>query len=131
MTILLDSSVLIDALNHRKGRHAFLGELVSRNERLACCAITVAEIYAGMKPKEARDTAELLASLEYFETTRTVAQRAGTLKSAWAAKGVTLSLPDALIAAVAIEYDLVLATENRKDFPMPDLRLLALPGRTP
>jgi predicted nucleic acid-binding protein len=129
MTILLDSSVLIDVLNHRKGRQKFLHELVSRNDRLACCAVTVAEIHAGMRAPEARDTEELLSSLDYIDTTRGAARRAGLLKSAWAKKGVALSLPDVLIAAVAIEHDLALATDNLKYYPMPELRLIALPAQ--
>jgi predicted nucleic acid-binding protein len=127
MTILLDSSVLIDALNHRKGRQEFLHELVSRTDRLACCAVTVAEIHAGMRPEEARDTEELLNSLDYVDISRNAARRAGALKRVWAKKGVTIALPDVLIAAVAIEHGLALATDNRKHYPMPELRLIDLP----
>lgn len=127
MTILLDTSVLIDVLNRRKGRREFLRELANRNHRLACCAVTVAEIYAGTRPAEARDTEKLLNSLQYFDLDRGAARRAGLLKGAWARKGVTLALPDVLIAAVAIEHNLALATDNQKDYPMPELRLIALP----
>jgi predicted nucleic acid-binding protein len=127
MTILLDSSVLIDALNQRKRRHQFLGDLVVRNDRLACCAVTVAEIYAGMRPAEARGTEALLGSLEYIDIDRASARRAGLLKSEWSKKGVTLALPDLLIAAVAIEHDLALATDNLKHYPMPELRMIPLP----
>jgi predicted nucleic acid-binding protein len=128
MTILLDTSVLIDVLNRRKGRREFLRELVNRNDRLACCVVTVAEIYAGTKAAEARDTEELLNSLQYFDLDRGAARRAGLLKSAWARKGVTLGLPDVLIAAVAIQHNLVMATDNRKHYPMPELRLIDLPA---
>jgi predicted nucleic acid-binding protein len=127
MTILLDTSVLIDVLNRRNGRREFLRESVSRNDRFACCAVTVAEIYAGMRTTEARDTEELLNSLEYFDLGRGAAMRAGLLKGIWARKGVTLELPDVLIAAVAIEHDLAFATDNRKHYPMPELRLIDLP----
>jgi tRNA(fMet)-specific endonuclease VapC len=127
MTILLDTSVLIDVLNRRKGRREFLRELVSRNDRLACCAVTVAEIYARARTAEARDTEELLNSLQYFDLDRGAARRAGRLKSAWARKGITLGLPDVLIAAVAIEHNLALATDNGKHYPMPELRMIPLP----
>jgi predicted nucleic acid-binding protein len=127
MTILLDTSVLIDVLNRRKGRREFLRESVSRNDRFACCAVTVAEIYAGMRTTEVRDTDELLNSLEYFDLSRGAARRAGLLKGAWARNGVTLELPDILIAATAIEHDLALATDNLKHYPMPELRMIPLP----
>ena len=128
MTILLDTSVVIDALNRRGGRHQFLRGLLHQGHRLACCAITVAEVYAGMRPREARATEEFLAALEYFETTRTAARSAGILKSAWAHKGTTLGLPDVLVAAVALEHGLALATDNRRHFPMPELELFPLPA---
>ena len=51
-TLLLDTSVLIDAINDRKGRRLFLRGLVEQGNILACCAINVAEVYAGMRPKE-------------------------------------------------------------------------------
>lgn len=127
MTILLDTSVLIDALNQRGGRREFLLKLVEQGHDLASCAVTVAEIYAGMRPAEARKTSAWLASLIYYETTQSAAKRAGDLKASWAKKGRTLALPDALIAAVAIEHGLSLATENVKDFPMHELHLLPLP----
>jgi predicted nucleic acid-binding protein len=37
-------------------------------------------------------------------------------------------MPDALIAAVAIENGLTLATDNPKHFPMPELKRLSLPA---
>jgi predicted nucleic acid-binding protein len=49
------------------------------------------------------------------------------LKGAWARKGVTLELPDILIAAVAIEHGLALATDNLRHYPMPELRIVPLP----
>ena len=124
MTVLLDTSVLIDVLNDRAGSREFLRELAKRNIPLASCAITVAEVYAGMRPKEARVTERLLATLNYFDTTPAIAKRGGELRAEWAKKGRTLGLPDTLIAAVALEYGLALATNNIKDFPMPELQLL-------
>ena len=38
-------------------------------------------------------------------------------------KGRTLELPDTLIAAIAIENDCALVTDNQKDFPMPEVKL--------
>jgi predicted nucleic acid-binding protein len=57
-----------------------------------------------------------------------VARRAGTLKAAWARKGITLTLPDVMIAATALEHYAGLATDNRKHFPMPELQFIAMPS---
>jgi predicted nucleic acid-binding protein len=128
MTILLDTSVLIDILNRRGRRSEFFSELLQEGHMFACCAVTIAEVYAGMKPHEKSATEELLGGLEYFETPRKAAERAGQLKAVWSRRGHTLGLPDALIAAVALENGLVVATDNRKHFPMPELKLLPLPA---
>ncbi len=127
MNILLDTSVLIDALNARAETRSFLQAHLRTGNTLACCAITIAEVYAGMRRHEAQATGEFLDALDYYETTRATARRAGDLKATWSRKGQTLSLPDALIAAVALEHGLTLATGNRKHFPMPELKLLPLP----
>ncbi|MEO5923431.1 MAG: type II toxin-antitoxin system VapC family toxin [Bryobacteraceae bacterium] len=124
MTVLIDTNILIDALNGRHGRREFLNDLAAQGHELASCAITVAEVYAGMRPNEARKTEAWLAETEYIETRQSTAKLGGELKYNWARKGHTLFLVDTLIAAVAIENDIYLATDNVKDFPMPELRLL-------
>jgi len=126
MIILLDTSVVVDVLNARAGSRQFLEVQLYAGHTLACCAITTAEVYAGMRKHEAKATDEFLSQLAYYESTRAVARRAGHLKADWARKGQTLALPDVLIAAVALEYGLALATGNRKHFPMPELNLLAV-----
>jgi predicted nucleic acid-binding protein len=128
MRILLDTSVIIDALRGRRGRRELLRRLLEEGHELACCAINVAEVYSGMRPHEAEATAELIDSLEYVETSREAARNAGELRLEWQRKGKTLSLPDALIAAVALDRDLTVATDNLRHFSMPRLKLLALPG---
>jgi predicted nucleic acid-binding protein len=45
----------------------------------------------------------------------------------WARKGHTLSLADAIVAAIAIERGCALLTDNRRDFPMPEVQLYPLP----
>ena len=127
MTILLDTSVIIDALRRRHGRPEFLGTLLGAGHDLACCAISVAEVYSGMRPEEVLATGRFFDDLLYVEMSREAARNAGELRAKWRQRGKTLSLPDALIAAVALAENLTLATDNVKDFPMPDLRLLDLP----
>ena len=126
-TLLLDTSVIIDAINEKKNRRQFLRNLVEQGSVLACCPINVTEIYAGMRPKEEVQTTRFLTSLDYYPITFSVARLAGEMKRDFGKKGVTLSVTDSLIAAVAIEYHLSLITDNIKDFPMKDLQLYPLP----
>jgi len=126
-TFLLDTCVIIDALNNRRGRPAFLLELAKSGHILACCPINIAEVYAGVRPKEQAATEELLASLQHFPIAPSAARLAGELKRDFSRKGATLNLGDAIIAAVAIHHGLTLLTDNVKDFPMKNLSLYPLP----
>ena len=126
-TYLLDTSVIIDALNGKRGRRDFLLGLVKQGHLLACCPINVAEVYAGMRPKEEPATEEFLRSLEYYHLTWPVARLAGLLKRDHARKGRTVTVADTMIAAVALVHELTLMTDNVKDFPMKELTLYPLP----
>jgi predicted nucleic acid-binding protein len=126
-TCLLDSTVIIDAINDRNGRSRQLEELLSEGILLACCPINVTEVCMGMRPNEAPKTEAFLASLEFYPVTWEVARYAGALYREWRQKGLTLALPDLTIAAVAITNALHFATDNPRDFPMPDLRFYPLP----
>lgn len=126
MTFLPDTNVLVDALNGKHGRREWLRNLVLEGGRLACCTITVAEIYAGMRPHEAVRTDQFLSALVWYPSLRSIARRAGRLRFEWAQRGYTLSLSDTLIAATALEHSLTLITANRKHFPMPELMFCPL-----
>lgn len=125
-TYLLDTSVIIDVLNGKRDRDALLKGLLSQGDMLACCAINVSEVYAGMRPKEESKTEALLQNLDYYEINWEVAKHAGLLKRDYSKKGQTLSLTDTTIAAVALEYNLTLITDNVKHYPMPQLKLYPL-----
>jgi tRNA(fMet)-specific endonuclease VapC len=116
-TYLLDTSVVIDALNQKRGRWQLLASLV----------VTLTEIYAGLRPKELPTTERFLDELEHYELDSQLARRAGLLKNEWDKRGRTLVVFDLIIAATALAHDLVLMTDNRKDFPMTDLALYPLP----
>ena len=125
--LLLDTTVIVDAINGKKQRHLLLDDLLAQRNLLACCAINVTEVYAGMRAHEARLTEAFLRSLKFYEVTWQIARLAGELQNRWRKKGRTLSLPDVTIAAVALTHELTLLTDNRRDFPMPELVLYSLP----
>jgi predicted nucleic acid-binding protein len=126
LVCLLDSSVIIDAINDRNGRAQLLEDLLEEGTLLACCSVSITEVHMGMRPHEAEKTEEFLASLEFYPVTPEIAKNAGSLYREHRQKGITLALPDLTIAAVAIANKLQLATDNAKDFPMRELRLYPL-----
>ena len=60
-TYLLDTSVIIDVLNGKRNRDSPLRGLFSQGDFLACCAVNVSEVYAGLCPKETKTKAFLLS----------------------------------------------------------------------
>jgi predicted nucleic acid-binding protein len=127
VTLLLDTTVLIDVLRARNNRRSLLAELVEAGHTLTTAAINIGEVYSGMKPGETDATEGFLSSLVCYPITGTIARRAGSLKSKWGQKGQTLTLADMLVAAVALEHQLTLMTDNRNDFPIPGLSFFPLP----
>jgi len=120
-TYFLDTSIMIDALNGRRGREVLLKQLLDDGHLLACSSIQVTEVYAGMRPHEQEATEEFLRSLEYYEVTWETARAAGMLKRDYARRGVSLALADVTIAAVALAHRLTLITDNARHYPMKDL----------
>ena len=100
--VLVDTDVFID---HLRGAV----ELRAGKHRLHYSVITRAELFAGTV---ATDLAgQLLAPFREVAVDRAVAERAGRLR-----RETGIRLPDALIAASALERHLALATRNVRDF---------------
>ena len=120
---LLDTTVLIDCLRGKSETVEFLGRIASEGSVAGCCLINIVEVYAGMRDRERQATKKLLESLEYYEVTKDIAQQAGEYKRQYGERGITLSLSDVIIAAVAISDELVLVTGNPRHYPMPEISL--------
>ena len=100
--LLVDTDIFID---HLRGAR----QLKPGRHRLHYSVITRAELFAGNTATNL--TAELLAPLREVIIDRAVAETSGRV-----VREFGLRLPDALIAATAIEHQLGLVTRNSKDF---------------
>ena len=126
-TYHLDTTVLIAHLRNDPRVTGHLLNLVRHGHRLATSAVNVAEIHRGALPGERRRTTELLDRLAFLPTTFEAARRAGVYQRDFAARGVTIHTPDALIAGTARAHGAVVMTDNRRDFPMRDVTVDAPP----
>src|SRR5258708_28469000 len=127
MKLLLDTTVLIDVLRNRKGRRELLADMVRTGHTLCTSVMNVAEVYSGLRAGEEVHSEAFLVGLEEFEIGRGAARAAGRLKMTWIKKGRTVSLADAIVAAIPIEQASPLLPHNPKDFPLPQFRLYPLP----
>jgi len=116
--LLLDTDVLIDYL---RGVPEAVTYLESRKEVFLISAVTVGELYAGVREgREGRERKALDAFMGAFEIVvldASLAERGGLLRRDYG-KSHGTGLADALIAASAERQEAVLVTLNRKHFPM-------------
>lgn len=124
----MDTTVLIAHLRGRPEVGRLLRDLLASGHDLAVCCVNVAEVERGIRPKERKALAGLLARLDYLATTREAAARAGRYQAEGARQGRTLHLGDALVAGTARVHGATLLTDNTKDFPMRDLRVVRPTG---
>jgi predicted nucleic acid-binding protein len=97
--------------------------LVTRNDLLATTCVNLAEVEAGLRPRECRRAEVLLERLRFIPTDREAAHRAGRYQAEWARRGRTIQTPDALVAGTARAHGAALVTHNTSDFPMRDIRV--------
>lgn len=117
--ILVDTDILTDFLCGKESAKSFLLSIIN-DSSIYCSVITVAEIYAGMREHEHKNTLNLIDSLNIIDVTREIAEKAGKYKNSY--KGRNLELDDCLIAASAFIKKAILATGNIKHYPMTDIK---------
>jgi predicted nucleic acid-binding protein len=127
ITLLLDTTVLIDVLRDRNQRRRLLTGVVASGISLATSTVSIAEVYGGLRTGEEQATREMLEDLDWFPVSAEIAERAGLLKASLRRSGHTRSITDMIVAATALENGFAVATDNRKDFQMPGLKLFPLP----
>ena len=120
MALLLDTTVLIDALRDRPAADR-LRELRGADRVPWICAVNVDEVLRGARAEEEALVTRFLGGLQMAPLGRAEGERAGRWRRDFARRGITLSQGDCLIAAAAIGVDARLITGNPKHFPMSEL----------
>ena len=118
--LLLDSTVLIDALRGRPAAGR-VKDLRRSGVEPWVSAISIEEIWRGIRPGEEPKAARLVRALRLAPLRAGEAQRAGGWRREFAEMGITLHQADCLIAASAVGIGAALATANVSDFPMTEL----------
>lgn len=112
---LVDTDVLIDFLRGNEQAKQFIR---AHFDALLLSAITVAELYAGVRDGRERKTLdEFVGLLPVLPITGDIAVHGGLLKREYG-KSHGTGLADAIIAATATAHNAVLCSLNRKHFPM-------------
>jgi len=111
--LLIDTDIFID---HLRGAN----EIEPKRHRVHYSVVTRAELFAGNAATDL--CSRLLAPFREVEVDRAIAERAGRI-----ARESGTRLPDALIAATALERGFSVVTRNRKHFePIRGIRLRSI-----
>lgn len=126
--VLVDTSAWI--LSFRKGGNLRLKDFLKKTVRaglVATSPIIILELIQGCRTKEEQDALRIrLESLDVFTITKSIWEKAYELAFSLRRKGLTVPTVDLIIAAIAVENNLLLLHKDRH-FEMitsahPDLR---------
>ncbi len=118
MTVLVDTSILIDHLRGRPEATDALAGAFADGQRVIASTVTKIEVLAGMRAAEKRPTLRLLDTLEWIAVDDEVAQRAGLLAREHCRSHPGVGVADYAIAATVLLQDAELWTGNVRHFPM-------------
>ena len=120
---LLDTTSVVDVSMSIEPVRRRVRNAVAAGVTVGICAITVGEFMTGIAPSKRPDWIRFFSSFAYWDISLDAAIQAGTWRYDYARRGIALSMTDVLIAAVAVEVNAVVVTDNARHFPMPNVRI--------
>lgn len=123
MRLVIDSTFLIDHLRGLPAATDRLADIFENGDDPIVTEVIVCEVRAGLHPEDERHLAALLEPMEFVQPDPATAMRAGRWRAELRARGRTLSLADALIAAAAASMDASVLTRNVRDFALTPVRV--------
>ena len=115
MTVLLDTSVLIDFLRGRAEARTVVESLEVPPVSSEICRV---ELLQGLRPHEQANADELAALIDWIPVVEPIAVRAGELGRLWRSSHSGIGTADLIIAATAELAGAALLTLNVRHFPM-------------
>lgn len=123
---LVDTDEWISFLNKREDAIVLISKLKRQGE-IFSSILTIAELRAGWTDKTADHFLPIFyAHTKIMDVSRRIAELAGKFLKDYKTRGISLPTVDTLIASTAIIEDCQMVTGNKKDFPMPQLKLYPL-----
>ncbi|MBI2017600.1 PIN domain-containing protein [Candidatus Daviesbacteria bacterium] len=123
-TYLLNSDIIIDYLAKRESAIALIEKIIQLDELPAVSVLIEIEVKIGLKDAQIPKINKFFDALTIIPLTNDIAQLAIEFIRSFGKKGRALYLVDACIVATAIKNNLILVTNNKKDYPMEGLKLI-------
>lgn len=103
--VLADTSVWINFFHHPDSTEKRAVDALIDADSIAMTGVVLTEILQGCRSKkDFVNVRELLLALPWIETTQPVWIKAGEISSVLLRRGVTLPIPDLIVAATAMEH---------------------------
>ena len=120
--ILFDTPILIGMLQGTESSDRFL-RMRARGEVPVTTALNAAEIFHGINSVDHGRARLLFGGVRVVPIGLEDAERASLWRNEFATRGISLSLVDCMIAAVAVNLNIRLATSTPELFPMDSLEI--------
>ncbi|HVA24462.1 MAG TPA: type II toxin-antitoxin system VapC family toxin [Chloroflexota bacterium] len=118
MTIVTDTSILIEHLRGNPRAHAAVAGAFRDGHRVVASVLSRLEVLAGMRDSEEPDTWRLLGLFEWISVNPVLADAAGEMARKYLRSHPGVDPVDFVIAATTQELGAELWTRNLKHFPM-------------
>ncbi len=120
--VIIDTNVIIESLKGREKTIEILEKIGLEN--IAISSISEMELYVGaLNKKELNFIKKRLEKIEIFDVDKRISRKSAELVFEFS-KSHNLDIPDSIIAATCLVYDIPLLTYNTKDFKfIPGLKL--------
>ena len=122
-SIMLDTSVWIDALLGKTPHIVGVTQGLLSDDRLLICGPVLFEIKRGLRPPDRKKILPLLAALMRLSVDETVWDKAGDLDASLRKKGITIPPMDVIIAQVCLHHQVSLFTLDEHFRSIPGLKL--------
>jgi predicted nucleic acid-binding protein len=116
MSVVVDTSFLIDVLREHPAAVELLNDLIEERETLISSMVVRTEVLAGVRGREADRTLKLLSLVAWEPVTQDVSDRAGALGQRHLQASPGIDTPDLLVAEVALRHNARVVTTNVKHF---------------
>lgn len=122
-SVLLDTSVWIDALQGRTPHIVKITQELLNEDRILTCGPVIFEIKRGLRPPERKKILPLFDALIRLSVDETIWDAGGDLDASLRKKGITIPPMDVIIAQVCLHHKVFLFTLDEHFHSVPRLKI--------
>jgi len=122
-SVLLDTSVWIDALQGKTPEIVAVTQGLLNDDRVLTCGPVIFEIKRGLRPPERKKILPLFDALISLSVGETIWDAAGDLDATLRKKGITIPPMDVLIAQICLHHNVLLFTLDEHFRSVPGLKV--------